>query len=279
MARAKKTKTDKRTIRARQRRWIIHYLTSSDLTFEVVHPVITELFNERQAILADYVRTEGSTDWVWLEEALSGTMDGFEYFAELYRRSERLDPYEPSDSEWFDRQEHYAAYIACFAIALSIIQTIYPEVRGPAWFIHYLPLIQNRKFVPTDIAEIARDMFLSGRDQEAITLLADIRTGPFMYWAPGFYQDVDAYPPRRNRILPTLPDNTSFGVIAPGEHGEDGLTIDEAIGVAMRYYAQTDMPAIVRVNVIEGESQWDGRIVFAISPNEEDIVLLEEDNR
>lgn len=90
--------------------------TYPEITAEVwpiVIDTIAELFTRRADVLADYVNTNGATDWVWLEETLS-----------LYT-GERL-PKAP-------HHVSYLRYLVAFSLAIDAIRTKYPNVRGPSW--------------------------------------------------------------------------------------------------------------------------------------------------
>lgn len=79
------------------------YLDALQVTNAVVH----YLFKQRPDIVADYVSTDGRTDWVWLEENLSGDLDR-----------------EGLADTWYE---------VCFAEAVAQIFSRHPNVKPPIW--------------------------------------------------------------------------------------------------------------------------------------------------
>jgi len=274
MARTKRSKTENRERRAQRAKWratILHYMTGpgSETIWPVVQAVIQDLFTTRADILREYVRTAGSTDWVWLEEHMSRAISDSPNLDELDEHS--------------DDSEFSCAYTACMLLALGVIRTIHPLVQYPLWMADDLVTIWGKTPAPSDIAAVARDLFLQGRDQEALALRGELAgEGPFLLFRSGFFQDADAYPRRRHGIAAKLSSAASFS-ISPVEVGEfdgaieDGLGVDEAIGAAIRAHAERpDLLFVVRCHDTN-VAAWNDHVIFAISGDASKIADLERE--
>lgn len=247
--------------KAKQRRLIQQYLhgSRSSVVWEIAHIMISDLFGERRAILDEYIRTEGNTDWVWLEENLSFQLN------------------ENTQLEANTDAEEFAAYFAGFAIVTSVIRAEFPKVMPPMWFTRdVLPVLHNTKVVPKELGELARDAFLSGRDQEAIEILRPIEEGPFIFRMSGFLEDPDINPHRAlARVTPSLPPGSTFEVkslTTDDYYISSSTTAEAAIGACMLRFVHAPLQTWV-VAIVTGDSDnvWNGDIIFAISNDAADI--------
>lgn len=82
---------------------------------QLAHDTLVQLTYVRPEILADYVKTSGNTDWVWLEENLSLAVD-------------------PGPGEQRRYPDVYGTYEAAFAIVVAYIRLTHPNVEPPTWF-------------------------------------------------------------------------------------------------------------------------------------------------
>lgn len=252
---SKEKMRQQRKARAKRQTELRHWLVDEGV-WMVAQERIYELFTDRSDVLVEYDRTEGSTDWVWLEEGLSAALSDMPNYQEA------------------NEIERDAMYTAAFILAYNTIRTRYPHVRPPTWILGDMALVAGTKSVPKDTASVVRDFLLEGRDAEALAALSELREGPYILWRSDFFS-TDTFGPRK--IIPTLPENTSYLAASTNRSlAEDGLMLDEAVFEALHYFAATGDMAIVRCNVIERSSPWDGVVVFAISNNEGDIIDLQE---
>lgn len=224
----------------------------------VVHRVAIVEFH-RDANFQAIVRAKGNTDWVWLEEGLSAECTNNEMLqAEALRFSDKRPPgkHQASPRDAFET----ACYYAAFAITVAFMQSIHPDVRPPTWFEPIQALIQGRKSVPKDEAEVIRDLLLQGRDDEALAML-EFGRGARFYLHRQFWFD---YHRHRLRKVPT------FIVETPSE-ATDESDFDTAIGKAIGLFltSVSHETATVRTSIdVDGDDAWDGVIVFAVAAGE-----------
>jgi hypothetical protein len=266
MAASKKTRFQtSHAAKAKRRRLIKDYLVGdrSMAVWEIVNDVIRELNTERRVILEEYVRTDGDTDWVWLEENLSFQLD------------------ENHEVHANTPEEEHAAYIAAFILAASVIRAEYPKVLPPIWLSEDMADLRNTKIVPPEIGEMARDAFLSGRDQEALEMLTPLEEGPFIFMLKGFFTEIDRLDPgSRNlgarHVAVSLPSGTTFTVQNTFDdhtfHEYDIPSAIEAIGICTQAFVQR--PDLTwEVHCIATDSPWHGRVIYAISNDAEAIEI------
>lgn len=203
MAKSKKEKSDAKARKVRElRHWLI-----DEGVWTVAQWEVYQLFTQRKEILADYVRAEGHTDWVWLEEGLSAALDDLPQYGES------------------NADEQHAMYIAAFILAYNAVHAVYPLVRPPTWLLPEMALLAGVKTVPKDTAEVVRDMLLQGRDAEAMLLFSELSEGPYIVWRDGFFRNRADWR-RGTDLLVTLPDSAIYyvsGVSFEGSAGPDGI--------------------------------------------------------
>lgn len=246
--------------KAKRRRLIQRYLHGdwSGPVWDVVNDVIIELNTERHQILEEYIRTEGDTDWVWLEENLSYQLD------------------QSVEVEANTDEEEHAAYVAAFVLATSVIRAEHPKVRPPTWQNDELSDLRNTKVVPKDIASLARDAFLIGRDQDAIEMLRPIEEGPFIFRMSGFFEDLDIDPSRvRSRVRSSLPRDTRFEVkstTTDDYYVAEAPDATTAIGACMLRFVHAPMQTwVVAIVTEDRDLDWNGDVIFAIGNDAAEI--------
>ena len=124
------------------------------------YQVFDELIRTRagKQALALYVETRGDTDWVWLEETASSL---------AARRPASLR------GRIVYELEASMRHLAIVTLVLAQLRALHPDIDPPTWWHEEMAAVRGVPFVRKDEAEVIRDAFLGGRDQEAIAMLSE----------------------------------------------------------------------------------------------------------
>lgn len=242
------------------------------VVWQVAHGYFEELTGEERDILAGYVRTQGKTDWVFLEEGLSATLDDF------WRRGSNADRVDLG-SVWNTKlsmsgwdHQGAVAYLASFAIVIGAIRMQYPGVMPPLWFQKDVwPLLIGTDTPPADVSMVLRDALESGADTLAIqTLLAQGGAGVAIFWNETFFATPGTRRPYG--LLKVQPPEDAHYLVVNPEHDSDAATDPhEAIGVAVQFWKMT--PGFTCVKVSTAFNALDGTVIFAIAASQAELDL------
>jgi len=233
----------------------------------VVQTTIRRLETERRAVLQEYVLTKGQTDWVWLEETLSGDLAD-EFAGRTHARPWVTPPLETPAQALVS----LARYLAAFTMVVAYIKALHPEVKAPLWYDGEMAAMRGDK-APAAMpaaAEMIRDAFLEGRDAEAVEMLRSELglSDRAIYWDVAFWGN------RGRPVLPAidLEAGTTYAVVSGSDWLDDIDGAFEAVGIAIQMYIEQDKrPVGVRIDEFdEGEDsalieEWEGVVVFAIA--------------
>jgi hypothetical protein len=233
-------------------------------TWAVVRRCVARLEgNADRHVLRDLIRTGGKTDWVWLEENLSRGLRLNDFLASL---------------PWWAPEEDYRqpnpSYIAGFALATNCLRAAHPQITHlPTWFTNELKILQGRspQLVAPSTAEIIRDAFLSGRDQEAIEILIrELKLGDHIYWNRDFLRVASSHP----RVPKDVFAGGNYCAQGAGDQLGGFHSPYEAIGAAMHIFVEFKEPAFVfhvSASVDGKRDPWDNKTIFGIAETAEDL--------
>lgn len=231
-------------------------------TWAVVRRCLARLEQTSRNVLRDLIRTGGKTDWVWLEENLSGDLAVNDFLASL---------------PWWAPEEDYRqpnpSYIAGFALATNYLRAAHPQiVHLPTWFREELRILQGRtRHVEPLSAEIIRDAFLSGRDQEAIEILIrELKMGDHIYWNQDFLRVASSHP----RVPKDVFAGGNYWAQGAGDQLGGFHSPYEAIGAAMHVFVEFKEPVYVfhlSASVDGKRDPWNNKTIFGIAGSAEDL--------
>lgn len=116
------------------------------------------------------VASNGSMDWVWLEETVSEQSPSGD-MAQLDTWHRTHLPDMPMDAS--DEVVGHIWFVATFTLVIAYLRALHPAIMPPPWWWEDMAAIRGEPFVDRDIADIVKDSFLENRDQEGIAVLLD----------------------------------------------------------------------------------------------------------
>lgn len=134
--------------------------------------VVDEMRRTRggKQVLERLVETKGDMDWVWLEthvgeQSPSSDPDQLRLFNERYLTG--------MDQDASDDIVVLLYYVATFTLVVAYLRALHPGIMPPSWWWSDMGAIRGEPFVDKGVADVVKDAFLEGRDDEGIAVLLD----------------------------------------------------------------------------------------------------------